>query len=128
VDDTVAMTRLRLLGAAVAGVGAGLLIATVVDAARGIAVVVLVLGTAMVAIGWPSGSDGEATGVEVPTRAAPTRERPTLSGLSTRVEQILYLAEEQAAEHVAKAKQQAEAIVAAAHDEARAIRARTEDG
>jgi hypothetical protein len=128
VDDTVAMTSLRLLGAAVAGVGGGLLIATVVDAATGVGVAVLVLGAAMVAVGWRSGSDGETIGVEVQPGAAPVRkpDRPTLSGLGTRVEHILHLAEQQAETFRQQARHEAEAIVAAAHEEARAIRARAE--
>jgi len=49
------------------------------------------------------------------------RERPTLTGLSTRVEQILRLAEEQAADHRAEARREAEEIVAAARLEAKGI-------
>ena len=47
--------------------------------------------------------------------------RPTLSGLGTRVEQILRLAEEQANEHRGEAKRESEGIVSAARLEAREI-------
>ncbi|GGO21872.1 hypothetical protein [Micromonospora parathelypteridis] len=55
------------------------------------------------------------------------RERPTLSGLSTRVEQILRLAEEQAADHRAEARLEAERIVASARREAELILHRTNE-
>jgi hypothetical protein len=122
------MMSLRLLGAAVAGIGGGLLIATAVDAATVVGLVVLVLGAAMVAIGWRSGFDGEAIGVDA-SRPAPTRERgrPTLSGLGIRVEGILRQAEEQHKAWIQEAHREAEAIVAAAHEEARTIRSRAEE-
>src|SRR5579859_18626 len=47
--------------------------------------------------------------------------RPTLSGLGTRVEQILRLAEEQANDHRGEAKREAEGIVSASRLEAREI-------
>src|SRR5690606_21015974 len=47
--------------------------------------------------------------------------RPTLSGLGTRVEQILRLAEEQANEHRSESKREAEGIISAARLEAREI-------
>ncbi|MGW5667366.1 hypothetical protein [Micromonospora sp. NPDC003776] len=47
--------------------------------------------------------------------------RPTLSGLGTRVEQLLKLAEEQADDHRAKARLDAEGIVTAARREVEAI-------
>src|SRR5437764_11959943 len=47
--------------------------------------------------------------------------RPTLSGLGTRVEQILRLAEEQANDHRGEAKREAEGIVSAARLEGREI-------
>jgi hypothetical protein len=117
-----------LLGATVAGIGGGLLIAAVVDPATAVGVVIFAIGAAMVAVGWRPGRDGEPIGADVPARpaAARTSKRPRLSGLGTRVEQILRLAEEQAAQFRADARQQADAIVAAAHEEARAIRARAE--
>lgn len=49
------------------------------------------------------------------------RERPTLSGLGNRVEQILKLAEEQAEGHRAEAGLEAEGIVTSARREAEAI-------
>ncbi|GIF41531.1 hypothetical protein BC793_111108 [Actinoplanes xinjiangensis] len=48
-------------------------------------------------------------------------DRPALSGLGTRVEQILRLAEEQAEDHRAEARREADGIIAAAHAEARRI-------
>ncbi|WP_173061436.1 hypothetical protein [Phytohabitans houttuyneae] len=48
-------------------------------------------------------------------------QRPTLSGLGTRVEQVLELAEEQAADHRAEARREAEEIVTTARREAEAI-------
>ncbi|KAB1928981.1 hypothetical protein F8280_02120 [Micromonospora noduli] len=48
-------------------------------------------------------------------------ERPTLSGLGTRVEQILQLAEKQADDHLNAAKLDAEKTVSAARREAEAI-------
>ena len=47
--------------------------------------------------------------------------RPTLSGLGTRVEQILRLAEEQANDHRGEAKRESEGIISAARLEAREI-------
>ncbi|WP_370461773.1 DivIVA domain-containing protein [Micromonospora sp. WP24] len=49
------------------------------------------------------------------------RQRPTLSGLGTRVEQILELAERQADDHRAEARREAERIVTAARHEAETI-------
>ncbi|MFG3554829.1 hypothetical protein ACGGAQ_10585 [Micromonospora sp. NPDC047557] len=49
------------------------------------------------------------------------RQTPTLSGLGTRVEQILDLAEKQADDHRAVARLEAEGIVTAARREAEAI-------
>jgi hypothetical protein len=47
--------------------------------------------------------------------------RPTLAGLGTRVEEILKLAEEQAADHRAQAQAEADRIIADARDRARGI-------
>lgn len=66
--------------------------------------------------------DGMTTGTAVVAeRRRRNRQRPTLSGLGTRVEQILKLAEEQAADHRAEARLEAEGIVTAARREAEAI-------
>ncbi|SCF08091.1 DivIVA domain-containing protein [Micromonospora chokoriensis] len=54
-------------------------------------------------------------------------ERPTLSGLAPRVEQILRLAEEQADDHRAEAKRESEELVAAARREAETILSRAHD-
>ncbi|MEV0900018.1 hypothetical protein [Actinoplanes sp. NPDC049802] len=50
-----------------------------------------------------------------------TRPGPVLSGLGTRVHDILRLAEDQAADHVAEARRQADRIVADARAKARRI-------
>ena len=66
--------------------------------------------------------DATTTGTTVVAqRRRRNRQRPTLNGLSTRVEQILKLAEEQADDHRAKARLEAEGIVTAARREAEAI-------
>lgn len=54
-------------------------------------------------------------------------ERPTLSGLGTRVEQILKLAEKQANDHRNEAKRESEELVAAARQEAETIVSRAHD-
>jgi len=67
-------------------------------------------------------ADGTTTGTAVVAeRRRRNRQRPTLSGLGTRVELILKLAEEQASHHRAEARLQAEEIVTAARREADAI-------
>ncbi|MFG1651797.1 DivIVA domain-containing protein [Micromonospora sp. NPDC049275] len=63
-------------------------------------------------------ADDAATG---PQRRRGNRETPTLSGLGTRVEQILDLAEEQADDHREVARLEAEGIVTAARREAEAL-------
>ncbi|WP_433352820.1 hypothetical protein ACQPYV_20665 [Micromonospora saelicesensis] len=66
--------------------------------------------------------DGTATGtagVAKGQRSSP--DRPTLSGLGTRVEQILQLAEKQADDHLNAAKLDAEKTVSAARWEAETI-------
>ena len=66
--------------------------------------------------------DATTTGTAVTVqRRQRNRQRPTLNGLGTRVEQILKLAEEQADDHRAKTRLEAEAIVTAARREAEAI-------
>ncbi|MGV9809642.1 hypothetical protein [Micromonospora chersina] len=77
-----------------------------------------------------TGAAGDATTAGtavVAERRRRDRQRPTLSGLGTRVEQILQLAEEQADDHRAGARREAEAIVAAARREAEAILNRAQD-
>ncbi len=66
--------------------------------------------------------DGPATAaVAAAERRRRNRQRPTLGGLGTRVEQILRLAEEQASCHRAEGRLEAEEIVTAARREAEAI-------
>ncbi|MGC4866058.1 hypothetical protein ACLQ3B_11585 [Micromonospora sp. DT53] len=72
----------------------------------------------------PAGAAGDRTatgtaGVAKRQRSSP--DRPTLSGLGTRVEQILKLAETQADDHLNAAKLDAEKMVGAARREAEAI-------
>ncbi|MFC4070417.1 hypothetical protein [Actinoplanes subglobosus] len=63
-----------------------------------------------------------ATATRVGAGPSPRKaDRPTLAGLGNRVEDILRLAEEQAADHRAEAKRDADAIIAAAHAEAQRI-------
>jgi vacuolar-type H+-ATPase subunit H len=61
------------------------------------------------------------------SRAARSRaddeRRPTLSGLGTRIEQIMQLAEQQANDHLKDKRREADRIIAAAEKEARKIRA-----
>jgi cell division septum initiation protein DivIVA len=49
------------------------------------------------------------------------REQPTLSGLGSRVEQLLRLADEQASEHRDESKYEAEKLIAAAHLESKEV-------
>ncbi|RAN94378.1 DivIVA domain-containing protein [Micromonospora saelicesensis] len=66
--------------------------------------------------------DGTATGTAgVAKRQRSSPDRPTLSGLGTRVEQILQLAEKQADDHLNAAKLDAEKTVSAARREAETI-------
>lgn len=66
--------------------------------------------------------DGTTAGTAVVAqRRRRDQQRPTLSGLGTRVEQILQLAEEQADDHRAEVRREAERIVTAARREAEAI-------
>src|SRR5215510_7460708 len=55
------------------------------------------------------------------SKALEEQGRPTLSGLGTRVEQILRLAEEQANEHRGESKRDSEGIISGARLEAREI-------
>ena len=54
-------------------------------------------------------------------RALEEAAKPTLSGLGTRVEQLLRLAEEQAADHRDDARREAEKLIAAAHLESKEV-------
>ncbi|MFI7578223.1 hypothetical protein [Micromonospora sp. NPDC049497] len=67
-------------------------------------------------------ADGTTTGTAVVAeRRRRNRQRPTLSGLGTRVEQILKLAEEQADDYRAEARLKAEEILTAARRVAEAV-------
>ncbi|MFI7575616.1 DivIVA domain-containing protein [Micromonospora sp. NPDC049497] len=71
-----------------------------------------------------AGVAGDGAPVEsavVAERRRRNRQRPTLSGLGTRVEQILKLAEEQANDHRNEARREADRMVTAARREAEAI-------
>jgi poly-gamma-glutamate capsule biosynthesis protein CapA/YwtB (metallophosphatase superfamily) len=65
--------------------------------------------------------DGTSTGATVAAARRRNRQRSGLSGLGTRVEQILRLAEEQADDHRAEARRESEAILNRAHEEAARI-------
>lgn len=67
----------------------------------------------------PGDPAGDVAGI--PAQPGPEADRPRLSGLGTRVEQILRLAEEQANAHGALSEREAEQIVANAQAEAQAI-------
>lgn len=73
---------------------------------------------------------GDPTNVGTADVAEPrrrNRQRPTLSGMGTRVEQILKLAEEQANDHRTTARREADGILTAARREADAILNRAHD-
>lgn len=67
------------------------------------------------------GSEAAAGATTVAAQRRRKRQTPTLSGLGTRVEQILDLAEKQADDHRAVARLEAEGIVTAARREAETI-------
>lgn len=69
----------------------------------------------------PGDGVGDATGIPAQPGPEPAADRPRLSGLGTRVEQILRLAEQQANVHNAESEREAEQIVANARAEAQAI-------
>src|ERR671911_1512983 len=54
-------------------------------------------------------------------KALAERAQPTLSGLGSRVEQLLRLADEQANEHRGESKREAEKLIAAAHLESKEV-------
>ncbi|WFE99987.1 hypothetical protein [Micromonospora sp. WMMD964] len=95
----------------------------------GIAVAVLGIGLSLVGESEPDlVADGmvdrDGKGTSADTSAESRRqlyERPTLTGLAPRVEQILRLAEEQANDHRAEATRECEEMVAAARQEAETI-------
>jgi hypothetical protein len=89
------------------GLGAGFLAARSSDSP---AVVWLAAGLVVAGLALVAASRGSAA------RPAPSEnEKPALAGLGTRVEQILALAEDQAADRIRSAEQEAERIVAEAH-------------
>jgi hypothetical protein len=79
--------------------------------------VVLVLGLALRVAGARSGSR-DLVGDAMASRPWGPGDKPSFAHLGTRVEQILSLAEEQAADHVAQAKVEADRILADARAEA----------
>ena len=60
---------------------------------------------------------------QVPAQVPAQRDRPTLAGLGTRVDQVLRLAEDQAKDHLREAERQAAEIIAEARADAARIRA-----
>jgi hypothetical protein len=113
------------LGLLVFGVGLGALGGT--PAGRPVAIGAVAVGLVLIAIGGrpragsliEDAKDSRETGSIGDARAPSAR--PTLAGLGTRVEDILRLAEEQAADHRAAAEREAAAIIAAARAEAQRI-------
>ncbi|TDC37398.1 hypothetical protein E1211_10475 [Micromonospora sp. 15K316] len=75
----------------------------------------------LVGRGEEAGDGTPAATADDAERRRRDRERPTLSGLATRVEQILELAQKQGDDHRAEARREAERIVTAARREAEAI-------
>src|SRR5216117_2874013 len=75
-----------------------------------VAAVLLVAGTALAVVEWRRSGP-----------SAPNDDGPPLTGVGTRVEEILRLAEQQAEDHRAAARREADEIVAAARLEARRI-------
>jgi hypothetical protein len=113
------MSKSRTVALALVLVGIG----EVIGSVAGKPAVWYGLGVAVVGVVLlllPRRNPADATGAE--PGAAPKRDdRPTLSGLGTRVEQILKLAENQASEHKGEAAHDADAILAAARAEAKSI-------
>lgn len=117
--------RIRLLSILVVGLGFGAVAGRFIGpAAVWLGLVLAVAGIATALVSPPESLPGR------PSALRPGRDRPTLAGLGTRVEEILRLAERQAEDHRATARREAEEIVAAARSEAQAIldRARTGAG
>ena len=99
------------------GVGLGLLAGMRYGDVLLIPALVAVAGGAVL-IAVRSGAPAEVLG-QVPAQDT----RPTLAGLGTRVEQVLRLAEEQAADQLKEAERQAAVIIAEARADAARIRA-----
>jgi hypothetical protein len=110
----------KMLATLLIGLGAGTIAGAYLGPAgvwAGVVVAVVGIGMSAVGRGRPSTGDGPGAG-------GTEDDRPALSGLSTRVEQILRLAEQQADDHRDGARQEAERILAEARAEAAAIMAR----
>ncbi|MFI1996776.1 hypothetical protein [Actinoplanes sp. NPDC020271] len=108
---------MRTFGIVLAALGLGAFVGAQTGAALTIpAAVAGGLGLLLVAFGKRDGGKDLIPG---PSAASVTgKEKPTLSGLGARVEQILQLAEEQAADKVAEANKEAARIIADAEVEA----------
>jgi hypothetical protein len=109
------------------GVGAGVMVGVQAgESATLPALVAVVGGLTLFAVGARSRARDlvrDATATRTVTTASgtapePARDRPSLQGLGSRVEGILKLAEEQAADRIAQAEDTAAQIVAQAHAEA----------
>ncbi|GAA2648883.1 V-type ATP synthase subunit E family protein [Paractinoplanes durhamensis] len=104
------------------GAGIGALIGSQADGPAAVpALVAVVVGLALLALGARAGK-GELVGEAIAARTAPApkaaKESPVFSRLGPQVENILSLAEEQAADRIAEAKATAAQILAEAHAEA----------
>lgn len=103
------------------GAGAGVVIG-VYAGGRALAPAAVAVGVGLLLLVARSRSGGRDLVGDVTTAgsAAPGRKNdtPALSGLGTRVHEVLRLAEDQAADHIAEAKRTAERIVADARAEA----------
>jgi hypothetical protein len=109
------------------GVGVGVLVGVQAgESATLPAIVAVVAGLILLAVSARSRTHDlvrDATAARAATAGSdtapePARDRPSLQGLGSRVEGILKLAEEQAADHIAKAEATATRIVAQARAEA----------
>lgn len=121
------------------GLGVGAAVGPSLGAAAalwsGVAVAALGIGLALLGDSEPDlmadgmvGRDGNSASADTSYDEWRQRhERPTLSGLGTRVEQILKLAENQANDHRNEAKRESEQLVAAARQEAETIVSRAHD-
>jgi hypothetical protein len=104
------------------GAGLGLIVGEGVGEAAALpGAVIAVVGLVLLVFGARSGSR-ELVGDAMAARPWGPDEKPSFSHLGARVEQILSLAEGQAADHVAQAKIDADQIVAEARAEAARIR------
>jgi hypothetical protein len=112
---------MKVLGVLLLGVGGGVIVG--VQAGRSVmvpAIVALVLGVVLLSFGVRR-RGGDLVGDATATRAATAGDAgvaPSFKNLGSRVEHVLKLAEDQAADHIAEAEATAARIVADARAEA----------